>query len=141
MLLQGYEIRLDFPWFWYPVSGVGIPLSAPILLLALRAPWSSLMAVAWLAFVGVMLPNWAHGSWGFWQFGYRFVVDAMAATLVLIALAYRHRDPDWLLRGTALFGSCRHPVRVRRRVLVERPRHPAGDLPMTGCTRHGQTGR
>ncbi len=104
MLLQGYEIRLDFPWFWYPVSGVGIPLSAPVLLLALRAKWSSLTAIAWLAFLGVMLPNWAHGSWGFWQFGYRFVVDAMAATLVLIAIAYRHRDPDWLLRGTALFG-------------------------------------
>ncbi|MGQ0608887.1 MAG: hypothetical protein ACT4OQ_10555 [Chloroflexota bacterium] len=104
MLLQGYEIRLDFPWFWYPVSGVGIPLSAPILLLALRARWSSLMAVAWIAFIGVMLPNWAHGSWGFWQFGYRFVVDAMAPTLVMIALAYRHRQPDWLLRATAVFG-------------------------------------
>ena len=104
MILQGWEIRLDFPWFWYPVSGVGVPLSAPILLLALRAPRSSLMAVAWIAFLGVMLPNWAHGSWGFWQFGYRFVVDAMAATLVLIALAYRHRQPDWLLRATAIFG-------------------------------------
>lgn len=104
MLLQGYEIRLDFPWFWYPVSGVGVPLSAPVLLLALRAPRSWLMAVAWLAFIGVMLPNWAHGSWGFWQFGYRFVVDATAATLVLIALAYRRREPDWLLRATVLFG-------------------------------------
>ena len=104
MLLQGYEIRLDFPWFWYPVSGVGIPLSAPILLLALRAPRSALMAVAWVAVVGVMLPNLAHGSWGFWQFGYRFIVDAMAPMLVLIGLAYRHREPDWLLRGTALFG-------------------------------------
>ena len=104
MLLQGWEIRLDFPWFWYPVSGVGIPLSAPILLLALRAPRSSLMAVAWIAFVAVMLPNWAHGSWGFWQFGYRFVVDATAASLVLIGLAYRHRTPDWLLRTTALLG-------------------------------------
>ena len=104
MLLQGYEIRLDFPWFWYPVSGVGIPLSAPILLLALRAPRSALMGVAWIAVISVMLPNLAHGSWGFWQFGYRFIVDAMAPTLVLIALAYRHREPDWLLRGTALFG-------------------------------------
>lgn len=104
MLLQGWEIRLDFPWFWYPVSGVGIPLSAPILLLALRARWSALTAVAWIAFVGVMLPNWAHGSWGFWQFGYRFIVDATAALVILLAIAYRHRDPDWLLRGTALFG-------------------------------------
>ena len=104
MLLQGYEVRLDFPWVAYPVSGVGIALSAPTLLLALRAPLGRLTAVAWLTFVLIMLPNWAHGSWGFWQFGYRFIVDATGPLLLLISLAYRNRDPDWLLRFTATFG-------------------------------------
>lgn len=104
MLLQGYEVRLDFPWIAYPVSGVGVPLSAPILLLALRAPRSTLMAVAWLSFVLVMLPNWAHGSWGFWQFGYRFIIDATAPLVVLIGLYYRDRQPDWLLRIAAVAG-------------------------------------
>jgi len=104
MLLQGYEVRLDFPWVAYPVSGVGIALSAPTLLLALRAPLGRLTAVAWLTFVLIMLPNWAHGSWGFWQFGYRFIVDATGPLLLLLSLAYRNRDPDWLLRFTATFG-------------------------------------
>ena len=102
MLLQGYEIRLDFPWIAYPVSGVGVPLSAPILLLAMRAPRSRTMLVAWIAFVLVMLPNWAHGSWGFWQFGYRFIVDATIALVILLGLAYRDRQPDWLVRSLAL---------------------------------------
>lgn len=104
MLLQGYEVRLEFPWIAYPVSGVGIALSAPTLLLALRAPLGRLAAVAWLSFVLIMLPNWAHGSWGFWQFGYRFIVDATGPLLILLCLAYRNRGADWLLRFTALFG-------------------------------------
>ena len=104
MLLQGYEIRLDFPWIAYPVSGVGIALSAPTLLLALRAPRGRLAAVAWLSFVLIMLPNWAHGSWGFWQFGYRFIVDATGPILILLCLAYAQRPTDWWLRVSATFG-------------------------------------
>ncbi|HEX9635065.1 MAG TPA: hypothetical protein VGB34_06215 [Candidatus Limnocylindria bacterium] len=105
MLLQGYEVRLDFPWIAYPVSGVGVALSAPTLLLALRARGGAIVWIAWLSFVLIMLPNWAHGSWGFWQFGYRFIVDATGPLLVLLAVAYRNKGPDWLLRGTALFGA------------------------------------
>jgi hypothetical protein len=104
MLLQGYEVRLDFPWLAYPISGVGIPLSAPTLLLALRARWSTTVALAWGTFVLIMLPNWAHGSWGFWQFSYRFITDAMAPIALLLAIAYRRRQADWLLRFTACFG-------------------------------------
>ena len=104
MLLQGYEVRLDFPWIAYPASGVGVPLSAPILLLALLARRTTLVAIAWIAFVLVMLPNWAHGSWGFWQFGYRFIVDATVPLVLLIGLAYRERKPDWILRFAAVAG-------------------------------------
>jgi hypothetical protein len=105
MLLQGYEVRLDFPWLAYPVSGVGIALSAPTLLLALRTPPVRLAAVSWLSFVLIMLPNWAHGSWGFWQFGYRFIIDATGPLLILLCLAYRNHGPDRLLRVTAVFGA------------------------------------
>jgi hypothetical protein len=41
-----------------------------------------------------MLPNWAHGNWGFFQFGYRFLLDAMPVLLVALAVAYRdHVSP------------------------------------------------
>ena len=50
-----------------------------------------------------MLPDLAHGSWGFWQYGYRFILDAAPALLVLLALAYPQRE--WVVRVAVVVGA------------------------------------
>lgn len=104
MLFGGFQVEPGFPWLRAPVSGLSIALCCPAFLLAIRAPRSRLVLVAAGTAVLVMLPNWSHGSWGFWQFGYRFFIDAMPALLVPLALAYRERPADGWLIGAATFG-------------------------------------
>jgi hypothetical protein len=89
MFLSGFQIVPDAPYLKPSISGLSILLSAPIYLFAIRAPRSQFTAVAWLAVVLVMLPNLAHGSWGFWQLGYRFLLDATPFLLVLLGLTFR----------------------------------------------------
>jgi hypothetical protein len=38
-----------------------------------------------------MAPSLLHGSWGFAQFGYRFILDAVPLLLLLLGLVYRER--------------------------------------------------
>jgi hypothetical protein len=61
----------------------------------------------WLALLLVMLPNLMWGSWGFAQFGYRRILDAMPLILLLLGLACRDRA-DWLLRATVIAGIAVH---------------------------------
>ncbi|HEX6140025.1 MAG TPA: hypothetical protein VF013_06110, partial [Candidatus Limnocylindria bacterium] len=81
-----------------------IALAAPIYLFAIRARTGRLAAVAWLAVVLVMLPNLAHGSWGFWQFGYRFILDAAHVLLLLLGIAYRDRIGT-IAQAAVVFGA------------------------------------
>ncbi len=104
MLFGGFQVEPGFPWLRAPVSGLSIALCCPAFLLAVRAPRSRIVLVAAGTAALVMLPNWAHGSWGFWQFGYRFFIDAMPALLVPLALAYRERPADGWLIGAATLG-------------------------------------
>jgi hypothetical protein len=39
----------------------------------------------------VLMPDLMHGSWGFAQFGYRFMLDAMPILLLLLGLVWRDR--------------------------------------------------
>jgi len=103
MLFGGFQVEPSFPWLRVPVSGLSIAIAAPVFLLAIRAPRSPVVMVAAATALLVMLPNWAHGSWGFWQFGYRFFIDAMPALLVPLALAYRGWPADRWLIGAATF--------------------------------------
>jgi hypothetical protein len=87
-------------------SGASLVLTAPFLFLSVLArgrivPW------LWLGIVLVMLPDLMWGSWGFAQFGYRRILDAMPLLLLLLGLAYRDR-PDWLLRVLVIIGIAVH---------------------------------
>ena len=102
MLFNGFHVVTEAPWLRPDWSGLSIALAAPIFLLAPRGwrPRLGMLALATAALV--MLPNWMHGNWGFYQYGYRFLLDAMPVLLIALALAYRERADRWLMGAVIL---------------------------------------
>ncbi len=106
MLLQSFE-WVDGPPFLRPsITGLSLTLSAPFLFFAARA-WSvrrrqPLVPVAALCVGLILLPDVMHGSWGFAQFGYRFVLDAVPVLMLLLGWAYRDRASPWLVAAVVL---------------------------------------
>ena len=106
MFYDGFQIVGDAPFLKPSFSGASLVLTAPFLFLSVLArgrivPW------LWLGVLLVMLPDLMWGSWGFAQFGYRRILDAMPLLLLLLGLAYRDR-PDWILRVAVIFGIVVH---------------------------------
>lgn len=79
MLLAGYSTG---------TSGASVTMTAPFLFWAIEARGRT-AAILGLSVVLVLLPDLAHGAWGFAQFGYRFILDAVPLLLLLIGGAYR----------------------------------------------------
>jgi hypothetical protein len=106
IFLEGFQIVDRAPFLRPSLSGMSLVLTAPFVLLAVlaRGRWVGLL---WLSVGLVMLPDLLHGSWGFAQFGYRFILDAMPLLLLLLGSAFR-QNADWLLRGTILLGIAVH---------------------------------
>jgi hypothetical protein len=106
MFLDGFAVVSEAPFLMPSLSGASLVLTAPFLFLSLLArgrlvPW------LWAGVLLVMLPSLLWGSWGFAQFGYRRILDAVPLLLLLLGLAYRERA-DWALRATVLFGIVVH---------------------------------
>jgi len=101
MFLQGFGVTDAFPYLRPSYTGLALTLSAPFLFFAVRARgrW---VPVTWLAAVLVLVPNVMHGSWGFAQFGYRFILDAVPLLILLLGWAYRERAGPWLLAAIAV---------------------------------------
>ena len=91
-----------FPWLRPNFSGLSVFLVAPAFLMAFASWRTRLGAVACGTAVLIMLPNWAHGTWGLYQFGFRFLLDAMPVLLVALAVAYRERVTPALLGAVLL---------------------------------------
>ena len=106
MFLDGMAIVPEAPFFRPSLSGASLVLTAPFLFLAVLArgrivPW------LWIGVGLVMLPNLLWGSWGFAQFGYRRILDAVPLLLLLLGVAFRDRA-DWALRVTVAAGIVVH---------------------------------
>lgn len=106
ILLAGFQFVGEAPFLRPSWSGASLVLTAPFLFLSVlaRGRWVGLL---WVGVGLVMLPNLVHGSWGFAQFGYRFILDAVPLLLLLLGIAFRERD-DWLLRAMVLAGVAVH---------------------------------
>jgi hypothetical protein len=106
MFIDTFQVVADAPYLKPSFSGASLVVTAPFLFLSVLArgrivPW------LWLGVVLVMLPDLMWGSWGFAQFGYRRILDAMPLLLLLLGLAYRDR-PDWILRTLVVVGIAVH---------------------------------
>jgi hypothetical protein len=95
IFVQGPVLVPDFPYLKPSLTGLSLTLSAPFLFWAVKAR-GPLVAVTWLSVGLILLPDVMHGSWGFAQFGYRFVLDAVPLLLLLLGWAYRERA-SWSL--------------------------------------------
>ena len=106
ILLQSFEWIDVAPFLRPNITGLSLTLSAPFLFLAGRA-WSvrgrqPRVPVALLSVGLILLPDVMHGSWGFAQFGYRFVLDAVPVLMLLLGWAYRERASPWLVAAIAV---------------------------------------
>ena len=106
IFIQGPVLVSEFPYLKPSLTGLSLTLSAPFLFWALRAR-GPLVAAAWLSVELVMLPDLMHGSWGFAQFGYRFILDAVPLLLLLLGWAYRERA-SWSLVAAVAVGVAVH---------------------------------
>jgi hypothetical protein len=106
IFIQGPVVVDDFPYLKPSLTGLSLTLSAPFLFWAVKAR-GPLVAVTWLSVALVLLPDVTHGSWGFAQFGYRFVLDAVPLLLLLLGWAYRERA-SWSLVAAVAVGVTVH---------------------------------
>ncbi len=100
LFLQPFAFATRFPWLQPTWMGEAVTFTMPVVF----ALWwarsrERLVVLAWLALVGVMLPDLMHGTPGFAQYGYRFVVDALPIVWILLAWVVRERG---LTRGIAV---------------------------------------
>ena len=106
IFLQGPAWVSEFPYLKPDLTGLSLTLSAPFLFFAVRAR-GSLVPITWLSVGLVMLPDLMHGSWGFSQFGYRFILDAVPLLLLLLGWGYRERA-SWSLVAAVVLGVTVH---------------------------------
>jgi hypothetical protein len=87
----------DFPWFRPDGLGMSVFLTSPGLLLAARADWRKRETVALgLTALLVLIPSFLYYGGGWYQFGYRYALDAFPFVMALCALAVaRHGIGRW----------------------------------------------
>lgn len=106
IFLQSFDWRDQLPFLLPNLTGLSLTLSAPFYFWSANA-WrvraiQPLVPVALLSVLLVMLPDVTHGSWGFAQFGYRFILDAAPILVLLLGWAYRERASAPLVAAVAV---------------------------------------
>lgn len=92
MLFDGFRVVPTFPYLAPSWSGFSIALSMPLLGLVARARWRRLpVALAGLGIGAGILLDLGHGTWGFAQVGWRFILDVMPLAWLLLALVAAER--------------------------------------------------
>ncbi|MEX1073422.1 MAG: hypothetical protein WED86_06990 [Chloroflexota bacterium] len=106
IFVQPFLVVGSFPFLKPSYTGLSLTLSAPFLFWAVNAR-GRLAALTGLTVALVLLPDLMHGAWGFAQFGYRFILDAVPLLLLLLGWAYRERA-SWSLVAAVAVGVAVH---------------------------------
>ncbi|MGH2445083.1 MAG: hypothetical protein ACRDGD_03490 [Candidatus Limnocylindria bacterium] len=110
IFLATFDYVREPPFLKPSMSGASLLLTAPFLFgsLLARGRWVGLL---WLGVALVMTPNLLHGSWGFAQFGYRFILDAVPLVMLLLGIVFRERI-GWLAISAIVFGVAVHAYAI-----------------------------
>jgi hypothetical protein len=106
-ILKGPVYYDQYPFFKPNSIGNSILFTSPALLLALFAGWRK--AVSWAlaaAFVLILLPNLLYYGGGWYQFGFRYALDAVPFAMALCALALTRRSAGifwWLVLAFSVY--------------------------------------
>jgi hypothetical protein len=85
--------------------GMSVFLTSPGLLLAAWAPWRQ--RLAWLlggAFLATLLPSLFYYGGGWFQYGYRYALDAMPFAIALTALTVAREPLSWRWKTVIVLG-------------------------------------
>ena len=94
-----------FPWVEPDGLGVSVLLTSPGLLFAVRADWRSRETIALgVTALLVLAPSLLYYGGGWWQFGYRYALDAFPFVMALCAMAAARHGIGWGWRALILFG-------------------------------------
>ncbi len=94
-----------FPGFKPDGLGMSVFLTSPGLLLALRADWRKRETIALgVTALLVLAPSLLYYGGGWWQYGYRYALDAYPFVLALCAMAAARHGISWRWRAVILFG-------------------------------------
>jgi hypothetical protein len=110
MFLRSFDVQDGAPWVVPSLTGESILLTMPALAWLVRTSPRDELAMVLAAGAGlVLLPDLMHGSWGFAQFGYRFILDALPLLWLMLGLVIvRTGLGRWLAialaAGVAVFG-------------------------------------
>jgi hypothetical protein len=95
----------SFPWFEPEGLGLSVLLTSPGLLLAVRANWRSRETIALgVTALLVLLPSLFYYGGGWFQFGFRYALDAFPFVMALCAMAAARHGIGWGWRALILIG-------------------------------------
>jgi hypothetical protein len=95
----------SFPWFEPDGLGLSVFLTSPGLLLAVRADWRSRETIALgVTALLVLIPSLLYYGGGWFQFGFRYALDAFPFVMALCAMAAARHGIGWGWRALILFG-------------------------------------
>jgi hypothetical protein len=103
MLAKPWDLVGQFPWLHPTWAGQAVTFTTPLLAWLARARIRDpLVAYALVSAALILLVDLMHGSTGYAQFGYRFVVDALPILWLVLATVFRDGLGRWAVVAAAL---------------------------------------
>ncbi len=104
-LFDFFRVTSTFPYLLPSWSGLSIVLTMPILGLIWRAPWRRLWVIAaGLGMTAGLLLDLGHGTWGFAQVGWRFILDVLPLCWLLLGTVAAQRGLGRISKGLIAWG-------------------------------------
>ena len=104
-LFDFFRVTPDPPYLVPTASGLSIVLTMPILGLVALAPWRRLwVAAAGMGIAAALLLDLGHGTWGFTQVGWRFILDVLPLAWLLLSVVAAERGLGRIARALIVWG-------------------------------------